>query len=323
MNPTRAHIVLHADDLGLNPAVTEGVLNGFRHGLLTSSSLLSNAPDAAGALDMWKRLEAERRAGGLPSLAKRQRLGDPDQPFDLGVHLNLTQGRPLTGDRYPSELLDAHGRFPGVFALFARLRRRGDRFRAALQGELEEQVRFLVDHGLKPTHLNGHQYVELLPQVRSLVPALLAKFSIPTMRVAFEPSLFRSTMLCRFQPWKWPLGWLKRCFAIRLRAEMDRLRIAHPAAFYGTVHAGCVDMRTLRCFFTNGRRFRLVEIGLHPAETPRVLSAEEATGGWQDPLAWLRHDELQLLVGDELAALMEAENLRLGRLCLQSPARSS
>jgi hypothetical protein len=271
---------------------------------------------------MWKRLEAERQAGGLPSLSKRQRLGDPDQAFDLGVHLNLTQGRPLTGDRYPSKLLDAHGRFPGVFALFARICHRGDRFRAAIQAELEEQVQFLCDHGLKPTHLNGHQYVELLPEIRSLVPALLAKFSIPTVRVACEPSLFRSTVLCRFQPWKWPLGWLKRCFAIRLRAQMDRLGIAYPGAFCGTVHAGCVDMRTMRCFFTNGRRFLLVEIGLHPGETPRALSAEEAAGGWQDPLALLRHDELQLLVADELAALMEAKNLRLGRLSSQSPARS-
>ena len=117
MNPVLTRIVFHADDSGLSPAVTEGVLRGFRHGLLTSSSLLSNAPDAAGALVMWKRLEAERQAGELPSLAKRRRLGDPDRAFDLGVHLNLTQGRPLTANRYPSELLDAHGRFPGVSAL--------------------------------------------------------------------------------------------------------------------------------------------------------------------------------------------------------------
>ena len=116
----------------MNRAVSEGILRGFRQGLLTSTSLLANAPDAgSGACSSGKSWRTSVPAGRLPSAAARRRLGDPDCPFDLGVHLNLTQGRPLTGSRYPAELLDPHGRFPGVFALFARLRRSGDRFRAA------------------------------------------------------------------------------------------------------------------------------------------------------------------------------------------------
>ena len=90
-------IALHADDLGMNPAVTDGILQGFEQGLLTSTSLLSNAPDAARALDRWRQLESRRAQGSLASMARRQRLQDPAQPFDLGIHLNLTQGRPLIG----------------------------------------------------------------------------------------------------------------------------------------------------------------------------------------------------------------------------------
>ena len=116
-------IALHADDLGMNPAVTDGILQGFEQGLLTSTSLLSNAPDAARALDRWRQLESRREQGSLASTARRERLHDPAQPFDLGIHLNLTQGRPLTGARYPAELLDASGCFPGIFGLFRRLRR--------------------------------------------------------------------------------------------------------------------------------------------------------------------------------------------------------
>ena len=109
----------------MNPAVTAGIFQGFEQGLLTSTSLLSNAPDAARALDGWRQLESRREQGSLASRAPRERLHDPAQPFDLGIHLNLTQGRPLTGPRYPAELLAADGRFPGVFGLFNRLRRRG------------------------------------------------------------------------------------------------------------------------------------------------------------------------------------------------------
>ena len=114
MESPSPRLILHADDLGMNRAVTAGVLRGFQSGLLTSTSLLANAPGAPQALEQWKALLEEQRAGRLASAAGRKRLDDPLRPFDLGVHLNLTQGRPLSGS-YPGELLDAEGRFPGVF----------------------------------------------------------------------------------------------------------------------------------------------------------------------------------------------------------------
>ena len=60
-------LVLHADDLGMNPALSDGVLRGFREGILTSASLLANAPDAARAMRLWKALAADHDAGRLPS----------------------------------------------------------------------------------------------------------------------------------------------------------------------------------------------------------------------------------------------------------------
>ena len=49
-------LVLHADDLGMSRRVSEGILQGFRGGPLTSASLLSNGPDAARALQRWGEL---------------------------------------------------------------------------------------------------------------------------------------------------------------------------------------------------------------------------------------------------------------------------
>ena len=43
-NRVSGTIILHADDFGMNPAVTAGIVRGFEHGLLTSTSLLTNAP---------------------------------------------------------------------------------------------------------------------------------------------------------------------------------------------------------------------------------------------------------------------------------------
>ena len=185
-------IILHADDLGMSPAVTDGIVRGFDEGLLTSTSLLSNAPDAARALACWRELESRRREANLSSVAARRRLDDPARPFDLGVHLNLTQGRPLIGSRFPAEALDDNGHFPGIFSLFRRLRRCTAAAIERIEEELTCQVQFMLDYGHQPTHLNGHQYIELLPAVSPIVESLLDRFHIPAVRVAWEPTWGRS-----------------------------------------------------------------------------------------------------------------------------------
>ncbi len=258
------------------------------------------------ALAEWKVLGAEHAAHGLPSAAVRRQLGDPDCPFDLGVHLNLTQGRPL-GDGYPGELLDAQGRFPGIFALFARLRRSRGRFGAAIHAELERQVQVVRDHGLQPSHLNGHQYVEMIPAVTEVLTTL----GIRVVRVAWEPSLLRSTVL-RGQFWKWPLARVKRAFARRFRARMDALDIVHPDAFHGTVHAGSIDLELLWLFLAGDRGRWLVEVGLHPGEGGGITSPQDWLDGWHNPLAAARPDELRMLVSDELPALLESSGSRWG-----------
>jgi chitin disaccharide deacetylase len=337
-----SRLILHADDLGMNRAVNEGIRRGFRHGLLTSASLLANAPDAAWGLEQWKVLSEERAGGQLPSAGARRKLGDLDYPFDLGVHVNLTQGRPLLGS-YPAELLDATGRFPGVLALFARLRRGGDRFRAPIRAELERQVQVVLDHGLRPTHLNGHQYIEMMPGVSAIVLEVMERFAIHVVRVAHEPALFRTTVLNGFHVWRWPLALVKRHFAGRFRAMIDARAIAHPEAFYGTAHAGGVDLRLLRLFLAGGRNVSggadipvcpkcrvlsgrqeclphsggtcgLVEIALHPGEAAAEASPAQEANGWHDPLAALRPGELQMLVSAELAAGLESAGWLLGRL---------
>jgi chitin disaccharide deacetylase len=308
------HVVLHADDFGLNAAVTDGILHGFRAGLLTSTSLLSNAPDAERAISLWKQLLqdiAHPTSSTIPSLDARRRLGDHMLPFDLGVHLNLTQGRPLSGDDYPRELLDREGRFPGIFSLFARLRKCDAAGLKKVKAELSRQIEFALDRGLQPTHLNGHQYIEMLPALSAIVPELLDRYGIRVVRVAEEPLLFKTTLLMGFSPPNWALANVKRFFARRFHALMDRLGIGHPQRFHGTAHAGHINLDLMRMYLQAESKTNFVEIGLHPA-----LEASETSSdpGWADPLASARPLELRLLTGSELTESFEQGGIRLGRL---------
>ena len=311
--PTRT-VLLHADDYGMNNAVTHGIIEGFRHGLLTSTSFLANAPAAEFALERWRILETERATGALPSAANRQRLNDTATTFDLGIHINLTQGRPLTGDRFPSKLLDPNGQFPSVGRLFAELAIRGDRYREAVTAELAAQIARMIDHGLPPSHLNGHQYIELMPIVRDIVPELLARFHIPAVRLAYEPGLVRTTLVGSRNVVQWGLATIKRHFARRFRHQTGRLNLHTTAAFFGTAHAGRIDLPTMQRFLNISRHATTIEIGLHTGHTFDSTTPTEIDEGWHDPLAALRPNELQMLQSDELIDLLDSQQLSLGRL---------
>ena len=243
-------------------------------------------------------------------------LEDPFSRFDLGVHLNLTQGRPLTGKNYPAELLDGEGRFPGIFALFSRLERTEWLCRQ-IQGELARQVEFLLDQGLQPTHLNGHQYVEMIPIVAEFTAQLLCRYDIHVVRVAEETLLLRSTLLRKFSPQAWFLVQIKRMYAKRFHRRMQQIDVRFPGRFHGTAHAGKIDMPLIRLFLDEPQSPSPVEIGLHPAgenynsATDRTSDDED---GWADPLASTRPNELKLLTSPELPAYLESHNYRLGRL---------
>gem|GEM_PF-832527 len=318
-------LILHADDFGFNQAVTEGVLRGFRYGLLTSTAVLSNAPAAAEALAAWKHLLVQWQQQMWPSAAARRLLGDPPLPPDLGVHLNLTQGRPLSGSRYPAELLDAGGCFPGVWKLFFRMRHPAPAVLAAVKRELSQQIEYVLDHGIRPTHLNGHQYIELIPAIAELLPQLFDRYRIPVARAAVEPALFGSTVLAGFGPWVWLLGQVKRYYAQRQRSRLAKLGLAFPDVLFGTVHAGRIcSTRLVQKYLRVCEDAKYVEIVLHPGEEFRA-EAVPASGGdqaWRDPLGWKRPAEARLLVSAELVQCIAASGRRLGRLQQLSPSAS-
>lgn len=312
------HVVLHADDFGFNREITRGIVEGFDAGLLTSTALLANAPAAAEALEDWARLVERQRSGRLGSAPVRQRLDDNHAAFDLGVHLNLTQGRPLTGPQFPSDLLDAQGNFLPPGRLLFRLLRYGGKCREAVGAELWAQVEFLTARGIAPTHLNGHQYVELMPVVWELVIELARSFSIAVVRVCREPRHWITSLRPGVRSVNWLLSHAKQFFARGFAAHVDEAGLARPAAYFGSSHAGQIDLQTCELFLRASKRECLVEIALHPG-----LPVERREAGWgavptlahwHDPLAALRPEELALLKSPTLVHTLLRHGFRLGRL---------
>jgi predicted glycoside hydrolase/deacetylase ChbG (UPF0249 family) len=306
-------LLLHADDLGFNEAVTHGIIEGFANGLLTSTSILANAPAAKLAIDEWRRLEQLRRSGKLPSALIRHRLEDPEAPFDLGVHLNLTQGRPLIGERFPDDLLDSQGRFLSPCGLFLKLLFGGRRRQKAIDEELSAQVAWLLDHDMRPTHLNGHQYIEMMPVVSHLLPALAQRFCVASVRAACEPGHLRSSLRPDMRPINCALSMVKHRYAVRFGQALHDAGIVHSDAFFGTSHAGRIDLTLVRRFLWLARPYKVSEIAFHPGQPPTSTERAVSSDGWHDPLSAMRAGELQLLCSPQFAELLVQANISLTR----------
>ena len=305
-------VVFHADDYGMNAAVTQGILTAFRDGLLTSTSLLANAPAAEAACRVWPDLIADRDSGAIRSSDSRRQLADPDVPFDLGIHLNLTQGRPLTEQNYPARFLDPQGNFPGIGSLFFRLRRANPSQLHAVQAELRAQIERMCDLGLRPTHLNGHQYIELIPQISAMIPELVQRYAIPTIRVAHERGLTRN-ILSQGDLSGWGLAMVKRHYAKSFRGRMARGQVSFPDQFFGTSHAGRINGRLISHFLSQSSAAELTEIGVHPASAAEAEAAPK-DDPWFDPLAKIRPDELKCLCSPVLIDELKGRRIGLGRL---------
>jgi predicted glycoside hydrolase/deacetylase ChbG (UPF0249 family) len=158
-------LVVNADDFGLSAGVNRGILEAHAAGVVSSVSVLVNAP---GWTDAVRRL---RDLGSSPGIG-------------VGLHLNLTMGRPVS---WGGSLCDARtGRFHSLGALVARAcAGRLDPGDIAI--ECAAQLARLKNAGFVVSHLDSHRHVHILPGVWGAVAETVRNAGVPVLRVPLEP----------------------------------------------------------------------------------------------------------------------------------------
>ena len=166
------NLIVNADDLGWTPGVNRGIVEAFRNGIVTSTSLLANGAAFAGGVEM------ARAAGGL----------------GVGVHLNLTDGAPVTGRESVTSLLNKQGEFAGgPESLLLRRASRGLLLKE-VEREWNAQIQKVRDAGIEPTHLDGHKHVHMLPGLFEIALRLAKWHGIGAIRVSLESSSLRAAL---------------------------------------------------------------------------------------------------------------------------------
>jgi len=156
-------LIVNADDFGMTEAVNQGIVEAHDSGIVTSASLMATGSAFEHAVALAKT---------RPKLA-------------VGVHLTLTEQRPLTGGAAAS-LVGADGRFPSHLVQFAGLHVRGKVVLAEVRAELDAQIRKVRDAGIAVSHLDGHQHVHVLPGIAGIVAELAAAYGIRAVRYPTE-----------------------------------------------------------------------------------------------------------------------------------------
>jgi hypothetical protein len=102
-------------------------------------------------------------------------------------------------------------------------------------------------------------------------------------------------------------------FAFHQLVVTRRNQIAFPHGYFGTAHAGRIDLPLMQTFLA-GAGSGVTEICLHPGAPAPSWVVAECDAGWHDPLAAGRSAELSLLTSPELVNLLLAQQIRLSRL---------
>lgn len=159
-------LILNADDFGLTPGVNHAIVEAHEHGVLTSATLMANAPAASEAVQLFRT---------LPKLG-------------VGCHVVLIDGQPLTDPaRLPSLVPPGSQKFRhslgGAAARAIAGRLRPDE----VQAEAAAQFRKLRAEGVTLTHFDTHKHMHMFPSVLDGLLRAARVCGIPALRNPFEP----------------------------------------------------------------------------------------------------------------------------------------
>jgi predicted glycoside hydrolase/deacetylase ChbG (UPF0249 family) len=270
--PDRRILIVNADDLGLHADIDAGIEEAHRDGIVTSASISAVGASFDQAVEVCRR----------------------NPRLDVGVHLTLVGERPLTDPSGLGGLVTSGGAFVDSHPALVARSLTGRLGRHAVRRELAAQVERVQRAGLRPTHLDGHQHVHLLPAVWPTVVELAHQQGIRWVRVPMFTPVSSGA--------PGPAG-------VAMRLGMNALRRVRRSTLGGLQCADvtpalgeCGHLTAPRILRALARmpRGTIAELVAHPGTTTSALQARYDWGyDWSGETAALRDPELRRAIERE------------------------
>lgn len=273
-------LIINADDFGMTSGVNRAVIEGHTRGVITSATIMANMP----AFD-----EAVRLAKTHPTLG-------------VGLHFNITQGRPVSEPEQVISLTTERGEFLETSAALAKRSLLGTLQSKEVVRELRAQLEKVQAAGLRLTHIDSHKHSHALPQISSAIAETIGDYGIAAVRLPREKWRLGSQLSPKpFVQSLVALGLANLC-----RAGEKRLRergVLTTDHFFGVAQTGFWSKKWLR---------RLIET--LPDGSSELMSHPGYADDLQTVATRLRESrtvELQLLIDQEVKQLIESRGITL------------
>jgi predicted glycoside hydrolase/deacetylase ChbG (UPF0249 family) len=269
-------IILCADDYGQNNAISQAIIELLEKNRLSATSCLTT-------YDTW-----ETQAKKLYSFKKQ---------IDIGLHFNLTQGKPLS-----KEMLEENGFYSHRVLLLKAYS--GQLNKKTIRAELNAQIdQFIEGLGQEPDFIDGHQHIHQLPRVRDVLLEVYKERALHCyIRSTVDKSVYSSIGTS---------GYIKRCVIQLMGASsfqflLEKKQIPHNTSFSG-VYAFSDSHQYSQLFM----QFlcRIGDNGIimcHPGLPTRE----------DDEIGYSRPDEYRYLLSPEFQEACELHKVTLSRWIL-------
>jgi predicted glycoside hydrolase/deacetylase ChbG (UPF0249 family) len=153
------HIVVNGDDFGMSRPINEAILQAFEKGLISSATIMANMPAFEEACQLVHKHDLHRR---------------------IGLHLNFTEGRPLSTDILGcSGFCDASGYWRDQRTVL----RVSNKEARALEVEIVTQVLACERNGIKPTHWDSHHHMHTQLAIAPIVMRVAKRLGVNGIRL--------------------------------------------------------------------------------------------------------------------------------------------
>ncbi len=235
-------LIINADDFGLSRGINRGIIELFKKGALTSTSLLVNMPGFDDAVSLIK---------------ENQSLG-------AGIHINVIRGKPVSPVKKVGSLCES-GFFRGsIFSLLGLpyTHKKGlDEFGRECRAQIEKAV----SSGIHITHVDSEKHIHIIKPFFKILLKIAQEYGISKIRCINEIPYFSHHIFnfpYFFNKQLYTALYLSFC-SIENKQLLDTHNFNSPDYFYGISATGNMTLENYTRVLSNLKK-GTTEIMCHP-----------------------------------------------------------
>jgi predicted glycoside hydrolase/deacetylase ChbG (UPF0249 family) len=267
-------LIINADDYGYFSSVSRGIIECARRKAITATSIMANGPSFEDTIE-WLR--------EFPEL-------------DIGVHLNITFGTPITSDM--KACLDPYnGMFQNRMKIAMLILSKKIPVSTVIK-EWRAQIARCISKGFKILFINSHEHMHMLPTLFKPFVELAREFDIPFIRFTQPEWQITLKFDLLFRNW---ILFILMILNIKIKPD-NYFRLM------GTGVSCQLNLEYLENIFKKMKNGVVYEFMCHPGyyDKNEIVYPELVRyHSWEE--------ELRLLTGERMAKLLQEYNVKLGK----------